>query len=456
MRHFVAPIERVGACGYNRTVVQKVPVQIVNPAHAGPASATRENLRRLVVLRYFVLAALGLALAGAHFAWYLPLRLEPVGAMLALLAVLNVLEHARLRVRVSVSDFEFFGNLLGDVLGLTLVLYFTGGSTNPLVSLYLLPLMIAATVLPARFNWYVAALAVACYSMLLVWYVPLGEQLHDHSEGAAQFNLHVLGMWATFVVSTGLIAHFVASMAHSLRERDRLLAQAREGALKNERIVALGTLAAGAAHELGTPLATMTLLADDMARRYFDRPDLREDTAELQTQLANCKAIIGSLADSAGAARGESGHAQAADSFLDEVLAKWLLLRPAARVDCHWSDATPAPTIVVEQTLFQAVINLFNNAADASPSAVEIVGRNEADNVVIEILDRGPGLSADVARRAGEAFFSTKSPSGLGIGLFLANATIERFGGRVRIVNRQGGGACTQITLPILAPGART
>lgn len=422
-----------------------------NPTHTSAVSVTPENLRRLVVLRYLVLIALGVALAAAQLGWNMQLPLRPVGAALAFLAVLNLLTHARLRMSWPVTDLEFLANLLGDVLGLTALLYFTGGSTNPLVSLYLLPLMIAATILPARYNWSVAALAVTCYSVLLVWYLPLVEQ-HHHDENATAFGLHVFGMWATFVVSAGLIAHFVASMAQSLRERDRMLARAREEALRNERIVALGTLAAGAAHELGTPLATMTLLADDMAARYAAQPELREDAAEMQTQLANCKTIISALADSAGAARGESGRAQTADSFLDETLAKWLLMRPAVGVDCRWSDATPAPSIIVEQTLCQAVINLFNNAADASPSAVEIRGRSEANQVVIEIKDRGPGLSAEVARRAGEAFFSAKSPAGLGIGLFLANATIERFGGKVRLFNREGGGACTQIALPVLAP----
>jgi two-component system sensor histidine kinase RegB len=419
--------------------------------HTSLISATPENLRRLVVLRYFVLAALGVALAAAQFGWDLRLPLAPVGAALAFLAAINLFAHARLRLDWPVTDTEFFANLLGDVLGLTAVLYFTGGSTNPLVSLYLLPLMVAATVLPKRYNWSVAALAAGCYSMLLFWYLPLGEQHHHHDAAAAEFNMHVLGMWATFVVSAGLIAHFVASMAQSLRERDRLLALAREESLRNERIVALGTLAAGAAHELGTPLATMALLADDMAFRYAGQPEVREDATELQTQLANCKAIISSLTVSAGAARGESSRAQAADAFLEEALAKWQLMRPAVSVDCHWSDPRPAPAIVVEQTLFQAVINLFNNAADASPNTVEIAGRNEADRVVIEINDRGPGLSHEVAQRAGEAFFTTKSPAGMGIGLFLANATIERFGGRVLISNRAGGGACTQITLPVLA-----
>ena len=343
-------------------------MEFVNPAPVRPISATPENLRLLVVLRYCVLGAVGVALAGSQIGWEMQLPFRPVVAALAFLGLLNLITHARLRIRRPVSDVEVFGNLLGDVLGLTALLYFAGGSTNPLISLFLLPLMIAATILPARYNWSVAALTVACYSLLLVWYLPLAEQPH-HREGEEQFNLHVLGMWATFVVSAGLIAHFVASMAHSLRERDRMLALAREESLRNERIVALGTLAAGAAHELGTPLATMTLLADDMAHRYAGQPHLREDAAEMQTQIANCKTIINALTDSAGAARGESGRAQAADSFLDEVLAKWLLMRPAVSVACRWSDATPAPSIIVEQTLSQAVINLFNNAADASPSA---------------------------------------------------------------------------------------
>jgi two-component system, sensor histidine kinase RegB len=188
-----------------------------------------------------------------------------------------------------------------------------------------------------------------------------------------------------------------------------------------------------------------------MARRYAGQPGLSDDVADLQAQIANCKVIISTLADSAGIARGESGQAQAADRFLDDVIAKWLLMRPTENVDYHWSDARPAPAIVTEATLSQAVINLLNNAADASPGHVGILGRSEANRVIIEIHDRGPGLSPEVARRAGEAFFSTKSPGGLGIGLFLANATIERFGGKVRIFNREGGGACTEIELPSLA-----
>jgi two-component system, sensor histidine kinase RegB len=413
------------------------------------ASATPENMRRLVVLRYIVVAILAAALTVVQAGFKMDVPLLPVCTVLTVLALTNVLVHARLRMRWPVTEIEIFGNLIGDVVALTTLLHFAGGSTNPLVSLYLFPLMVAATILSTRYNWGMAVITVACYSLLLFWYVPLGQQ--HHGEGVSDFNLHVLGMWAIFVISTGFISHFVAGMAHSLRERDRMLALTREETLRNERIVALGTLAAGAAHELSTPLASMALLSDDMARRYAGQPGLSDDVADLQAQIANCKVIISSLADSAGIARGESGQAQAADRFLDDVIAKWLLMRPTENVNYHWSAARPAPAIVTEATLSQAVINLLNNAADASPGQVGILGRSEANRVIIEINDRGPGLSPEVAQRAGEAFFSTKSPGGLGIGLFLANATIERFGGKVRIFNREGGGACTEIELPSLA-----
>ena len=422
----------------------------MNQSLTSTTSATPENMRRLVVLRYIVVAILAVSLMAVRIAFKMEVPLLPVATVLALLALINVLIHVRLRIRWPVTEIEIFGNLIVDVAALTTLLYFAGGSTNPLVSLYLFPLMVAATILSARYNWAMAVITVGCYSLLLFWYVPLSQH-HQHGEGVNDFTLHVLGMWAIFVIITGFISHFVASMAHSLRERDHMLALTREETLRNERIVALGTLAAGAAHELGTPLASMALLSDDMARRYAGQPGLSEDVDDLQAQIANCKTIISTLVDSAGVARGESGQAQAADRFLDDVLAKWLLMRPTETVDYRWSGARPALPIVTEATLSQAVINLLNNAADASPGQVEVLGRCEGDRVIIEINDRGPGLSPEVAQRAGEAFFSTKSPGGMGIGMFLANATIERFGGTVRIFNRKSGGACTKIELPSLA-----
>src|SRR5262249_11586111 len=283
------------------------------------------------------------------------------------------------------------------------------------------------------------------------WYVPFDPQEHHGDPQATHFGLHVWGMWVIFIVSAGLVAHYVSSLAQSLRERDRQLAHAREEALRNERIVALGTLGAGAAHELGTPLATMSVLAEDMARRHRDDAELANDVVDLQAEIAQCKRILSALTETTGSTRGEGGSAQPADQFLERTVDHWQLMRPDTRATLSWKEPSPAPSLVADRTLEQALSSLLNNAADASPEGFEVVGRTDGSNVVIDILDHGPGLTPEVQAPAGELFFSTKAEDGMGIGLFLANATIKRFGGSVRLFNRSGGGACTSVTLPFLA-----
>ena len=413
-------------------------------------------MRRLIGLRYAVAVLVALAVVGIHFGVGLPLPLAPVSAALVALVLVNCLMHWQISTGQPVSEHGLFLNFAAEVLALTSLLYFVGGSTSPLVSLYLLPLTVAANLLTRRRTWYLTLLTGLCYSLLLMWYVPFEPHAHDGDAHASQFGLHVLGMWVIFMVSAALVAHYVSSLAQSLRERDRQLALAREEALRNERIVALGTLGAGAAHELGTPLATMSVLAEDMARRHSQQPELATDVADLQTEIAHCKRILSELTETTGSIRGEGGGAEAADRFLERIVDRWQVMRPAPRAALRWGESLPGPRLVADRTLEQALLSLLNNAADASPEGFEVVGRTAGENVVIDILDRGPGLTAEVQARAGELFFSTKADDGMGIGLFLANATIERFGGSVHLFNRSGGGACTRVKLPFLASAPAT
>lgn len=413
-----------------------------------------DAVRRLVGLRYVIVALLAASILVLRFVLGMPVPLVPATVGLVALLAINGVVHRQLRRAQPVREVELYANLVAEVMALTGLLFFLGGSTNPLVSLYLLPLTVAANLLSRRHTWTLATLTVMAYSLLLAWHVPLDPHAAHGDDHATSFGLHLFGMWFIFVASAGLIAHYVSSMAQALRDRDRELAAAREEALRSERIVALGTLAAGAAHELGTPLATMSLLAEDMALRHADDPDLTDDVADLQAQVARCKRIISSLAASAGSARGEDAEPQAADRLLDDTIEDWRLMRPTVRATWRWQGGE-APRLVAEKTLGQALINLLNNAADASPGGIEIVAAAQGKEVVIDILDHGPGISAEDAPRVGQPFFTTKSEGGgMGIGLFLANATVERFGGRVSLFNRPGGGACTRITLPTLDAGA--
>ncbi len=214
---------------------------------------------------------------------------------LALITGLNIYTWLRLAVRAKLRQQR---NLHPDAArrpGLTAIFFFTGGASNPFVWFYLLPLMIAATILPRGHTWTMAAVTVLCYSALFLIDMPAsGEHAHHQAEG---FQMHVFGMWLGFVMSAGFVAVIIVGMAYSLRERDHKLAEAREQALKNERLVALGTLAAGTAHELGTPLGTMAILTAELQQDYAgeDNSGLQRKLAILQRQIERCKEALSSL-----------------------------------------------------------------------------------------------------------------------------------------------------------------
>ena len=430
-----------------------------------PISAQLRNLKRLIALRVIEIAS---QVAVILFASYVIGMKIPTTILLSVsagLAFVNGATWWRTTQSWPVTAAELAAHLLFDIGVLTALLYFAGGSTNPFVTLYLLPLSIAAALLPARFTWSIAGVTLACYTSLLYVYQPLlhGTRssallatllpgaLHGVHDGHADFRLHVLGMWFNFALSAVLIAWFVARMAQSIRERDQRLATAREHALRNEQLVALGTLAAGAAHELSTPLATIRMIATELEREQGGESTLRHDLQMLRAQADQCKRILTQLTLDAGAARAEQMTPINCEEYLQQLLAQWQLLRPHVLLAADFSGTQPAPYIVLERSVNQALMSLINNAADASPGHVEISGHWDEVQLQIEIRDRGPGISAEVAARAGEAFFTTKGPEhGLGIGLFLANASIERAGGTVRLFNRDGGGACVRVTLPLL------
>lgn len=443
------------------------------------------QLRRLVALRGITIAAQLITLAVVWEILELKLDWQPMLLTIAALASINLFSWLRLRNKTIVSNQELFAQLSVDVIALTILLYYGGGSTNPFISLYLLPLVIAAATLPGRYTWGMAALTAACYSLLMFYYIPL-PHIHQHEDDA--FNTHVMGMWLGFVISAVVVAYFVVQMAQAVRSRDEMLARVREEILRNERIVALGTQAASAAHEMGTPLSTMAVVIGELQHDMADnQPALRDSLIILNEQVRGCKRILDKILANAQNSGTTSLSLQSMDELMTEVLDEWQLLRPTAQY--HYSSLTPStaprcalpnsspdllppdkgsmgelgkakrgapggagvlpPRINVDVTLRAALMNLLNNAADASPQGIEILSHRDDSNFILEIRDQGAGLSEEAAVKAGSAFFTTKS-EGRGLGLFLANATVERMGGAVRLFNRGEGGATTVLTLPIV------
>lgn len=419
-------------------------------------SPLRKNLQRLFLIRIIAIVAQCTVFGLVYSVIAFDLPWTEIIITIAILAALNFLTWVRLRYRWPVTNLELFAQLLIDVAALTFLLFLSGGSTNPFISLYLLPLIIAATVLPWRYTWIMAAVTISCYSFLLFKYIPLPhDHSDDHSRHMFEFNLHVSGMWLTFVLSTLLIAWFVVKMSNSIRDRDKELSRSREQALQNEQIIAMGTLAAGAAHELGTPLSTMAVITKELQQEYLEDSEFQNNIRILRDQIAHCKQTLTHLLANAGQARAEEGNRQPVDIFLKQVIEKWQLIRPSVKFTYQCEGTQPAPIIMNTRLLGQSILNLLNNAADASTRQVAITSYWDENQLHLEILDDGEGLNAEAIQRAGEAFFTTKGPGqGFGIGLFLANTNIERFGGNVRLFNRPEGGACTHVTLPIVSSGS--
>jgi two-component system sensor histidine kinase RegB len=413
---------------------------------------SRHNAARLILLRNAEIAAIaaGIAIAIGYFDLALPLR--PLFIILALIISLNIVAWLRYRRGTRISDGEIFSHMLLDVAGLTGIFFYTGGASNPFVWFYLLPLMIAATILPRTHTWIMAAVTVICYTSLFLIEAPV-ESGHEHHVGhASGFEMHVFGMWLGFVMSAGFVAVIIVGMAHTLRQRDRRLAEAREHALQNERLVALGTLAAGAAHELGTPLGTMAILTSELEHEYNDatHADLHEKLGILRSQVDRCKAALSVISADAGADRAESGHRLPVDEYLAEIISEWQSQRPDASLDYHTGEQAPGAEILAERTLSQALVNILNNAADASPDYVRLQSDWSAAELSLEIADRGTGIDTAIRGQLGKTPVSTKN-DGLGVGLYLAHATLQRLGGSVKVRNRDGGGTLTHITLPLLA-----
>lgn len=399
-------------------------------------------IRRLIALRWSLLGGELVAIAAVP-----PLLdiLLPQGAMLVVVAlqtVSNLLATRRLARLGGFTESEFFFQLLIDIVALSVLLFFSGGAANPFISLLLPPVAIAALVLSARLVGLVAACAVAAYSLLNVLYLPL--PIGDAERAA---RLHLGGMWVTFVLSAGMLAWFVVRMKTSIRERDAELAEVREKALRDERVVALGALAAGAAHELSTPLATMAVIAGELERDITLPAAAREDIAVLHRQVNACKRIISDLAERAGAERLDNATAVQADRWLADVFARWRELRPRANAELHWLGVPPRLTFVVDATLEQGLLNLFNNAANAG-SSVRVLAACDATDLSIEVRDDGPGFPPQVIEQAGRAPFPVHS-GGSGIGLLLAHAAVARLGGDLTLHN--DGGGVARVRLPATA-----
>ncbi|WP_407292236.1 ATP-binding protein [Stutzerimonas zhaodongensis] len=404
-------------------------------------SASRQNLRLLTLIRILVLAAQSGAVGLAYATQLVELPWLHLGITLVVSAFICLGTALRLRGPWPVTEQEYAVHLGADLLIHSALLYYSGGSTNPFVSYYLVPLTIAAATLPWLYTMVLSGLALAGYTLMLVWYDPVIVSPVDRT------TMLVYGMWLSFALAAALITFFVARMAEQLRRQEQYQAQRREESMRDQQLLAVATQAAGAAHELGTPLATMSVLLKELRQEYKESEQLGEDLALLQSQVQLCKDSLRQLVRAAEADRRQSILEQTVREWVESVLQRWHLMRPEATYRFQCLGKGSPPRIMPPADLGQSLLNLLNNATDASPDNLDIRLDWDAQWITLTIRDHGAGVPLAIAEQIGRPFITTKG-KGFGLGLFLSQASVTRAGGTVKLYNHEEGGTLTELRLP--------
>nr|WP_232348898.1 ATP-binding protein [Neptunomonas qingdaonensis] len=378
---------------------------------------------------------------------YLKIDLNPwpTGLALLLLGLLNLMTYARLHSPWPVTQPEFFTQLLADAIIYGFILYQSGGGTNPFIFMLLIPLIITVMTLSNRYIWMMAVTVTAIYGSLLVYYVPVVTALSEHQHSLASlFNFHMLGMWLNFILTVIVITYFIVRINRALQRQQQQLSEEREAKVHHQQILALGTMAAGTAHELGTPLSTMSVILHEMQSDTGLSPEHKEDIEILQQQVKICADKLQQMARSVAEEK-NSEKTSLATTFLCEVLEQWKITRPEVTYSVSIQEDLP-PDLHNTTALRQAILNLLNNAADACPENIEITLHWDSGAIWLTIRDYGAGLSAEQTNTLGKPFISTKG-KGLGIGLFLTSTTLAHYDGDVKLYAAQDKGTITEVRL---------
>ncbi|MET0499848.1 MAG: ATP-binding protein [Steroidobacteraceae bacterium] len=417
------------------------------PERPGPSTrdaTNRKNMLLLIQLRWIAATGQIATIVFVHFGLQIPLPLEGMAAVLTTLVSLNLVSLAWLHRRTQISNRALRVALLFDVAALTAQLYLSGGASNPFTALYLLQIGLAAVLLDARSSW--ATAAAACISFVGIALVNRPLPL----PAGMTMNLYLVGTFVCLTLNAGLLVFFVTRIARNLRERDARLAALKQQAAEEKHIVRMGLLASGAAHELGTPLASVSVILGDWQHMPAIRrnPEMAQDVAEMQAAVERCKSILSGVLLSAGEARSEAPVVTTVNGFLSEIVTEWRTARPGSTLRFDGSSGSDI-VIVSDSTLKQVVTNLLDNAFDVSPQDIRLSARHDDETLLLQVTDAGPGFAPEMLERLGKPYNSTKAREGAGLGLFIAMNIVRKLGGSIAASNRPEGGAVVSVELPL-------
>ena len=438
-----------------RTLAAVPSAEVAAPPLLGvERSATAITLTWLVRLRWGFFLAQAATVVLARYVLDVDVPIAALAAVVATSGASNLALDLWSRKRRDPHQAVLGGVFVLDTLLLTALLYFSGGPANPFSAFYLVHVTIAAVALGMRWSAVVVVLSVLSYATLFFKHVNVPAMEHAHHSGTA-FSIHLQGMWVALTIAASLIAYFVTRVSGALRARELELLRAQRLVARNEKLASLSTLAAGAAHELGTPLGTIAIAAKELERSIHSAPDEAVADARLiRHELERCRAIVSRMSASAGQSIGELPSRVTTTAVL-AALRDRMGDATLSGVDVQLDEASfEAPL----QGLVQVLSNLVQNALHATPDGgtpVVLTSDVVGGAVRFTVVDHGHGVARADLDRVGEPFFTTKPPGqGMGLGLFLARAFADRYGGRLVFSSEEGKGSRVTLELPVEASTA--
>ncbi len=423
------------------------------PATLGRDFAPDLALPWVVRLRYGIASGVAAIILGMAFVFHLTVPLLWMFAILSVVVGTNLLLSKKLQVATRFPQATLGAIFVLDTLCLTVMLGLTGGSTNPFSLLYLVQITLSAVVLKKMWTWALGVLATVCFGLLFLFHVsaPAFETHHD----AQGLSPHLVGMWVAFIVAAGLITFFTGKVSDDLREREHQVLTLQEQIAKNERLASLATLAAGAAHELGTPLGTIAVVSRELERiaaRLPDGDDMREDAKLIRSEVERCRLILQRMSVEGAEPMGEAPRSILLTELLNETL---LQFSESQRESLFLSLPDEGVAVVLPvQATTHSLAALIKNSLDANVEDGRIVIRAErcGSKIAFSVADCGQGMPEHVLRRIAEPFFTTKEPGkGMGLGTFLVRTFAERLGGDLSFESAPGKGTTAKLDLPINA-----
>ncbi len=423
------------------------------------------NAAWLVRLRWVAVIGQLVTIAVAALAFQVKLELAPLLTIVIFTAATNFVLAIWLSLRDSHPTRPLAsrnGQLLLaavmtlDLLSLTGLLYFAGGPTNPFTIFYFVNLALSAVILPARWSWALTGVAIVCLAFLFVDHVELPEleRPPDSQRSIAheRLTLGQQGLLVALAAGAIVLIYFITRVTRELSQRENQLRIAEQQRARSEKLEALGTLAAGAGHELATPLSTIAVVAKELTHHLegVDVPQtVKEDVTLIRSEVDLCRSILDRMKGNVGQAIAEQTKAITIERLIEEVMDG---LHQCERVQIDVADGiAERPISLPVQSVAQAIRGVLQNALDASSpnDTVQFTVLRTDAAFRLEVQDRGVGMSEEVLARAGEPFFTTKEPGkGMGLGLFLTRSVVERLGGTLRLYSNREQGVTAVIELP--------